>query len=843
MVTPRQPEDHRPEDRLFEGWDLPYRDAGRQPASPDDLAAFPPEGETCANIRTMLRDFVDGDVTAVDQATVESHAHECRTCALALSRAESEKMQVVASFAEIDVSEIGSSSGFTASVMQQVREIAVSQPSVGFTTRVMARVRETAFTESVLDLENTSVGYRRVPLFVLLAATVLFGTWIGLRIFEPATPTAVEVLSAERAEMVRDGDRTSLVATDHWNAEEHRAADEFVTHREGALALRWKSNGEAVELQADEFTRFRLGSGDGPVEYGRVAGVDSVVDLLDGALSVRTETDVTVSFGDGSSVSVGRGDYHVTVQSVRHQDARPGLLVKVHVRDGAARIDRGGRYTAVAKGSQALYTTFTPVTIDRAPDDDLILLSRRRARDRVAPLPEVAVCEERFFGQVLDPRTSTPVPNVSVWISTFRGDQTVTTNEDGMFRLTGRDEFRGQFVVIRAAPPPNIQELAPLQFAPIFLGQREGSEDVFVVHRFFLERASDMRGRVHESTRRPLAGLWLQPCRADELFGTVVPIGALVDGDEGGNFAIRGLSASAQAHQTMLLVAGGEGHRPRVVWARTAVKVEDSTLDIVLSRVEEQRVGGFEPGSFVHLLLAIDGVSAGSAVWPAIMQADSSGRLSLDLSAPVFLLSAVRPPQLLRRSCPEMRSSGTSEFIKVPLPSSLRHLRIGSLTTDKVHWFRANKLPEVARLSTGGGFVSVHEESSGHVCPGASVFLRGADGSVRFLGVFDGRVPLPCASGTAGELLVRTPEGWVGHLGLDGSLGRARKSMAVQKPGRVVWHGVPRSVVVMLRLAGSDLPQPIARQGDEREWQLQAGTYRFGERTLRLDSNATITLK
>jgi Putative zinc-finger len=827
--------------------DFEPRDAGRQPACPADLESSPPESDTCGRIREMLRDFADGDLTDVEVAAVESHAHSCRTCALALSRAESERMQITAALAEVDTSTIGPSAGFTEAVMQNVRELAETQPSVGFTTRVMARVRETALAESVLGTEEAPRRRHRMPLYLALAATVMFATWIGLRVFESPVPAVVEVLAAEHAEMQRDGNQISLVATDHWNADEHQAADEFLTGEHGWLELLWKPHGKAIALRADEHTAFRVGT-TGRITSGTPGAIPGgssmshpddppVVALRDGALTVETDAAVELSLGDGSSVGVGRGQYHVTVQRVRHQDSRAGLLVKVHVRDGAARIERGGRTTLVAAGSQALYTTFTPVTLDRASDEDLFLASRRRARDRATQKPAVASRERQFFGQVLDPRTSTPVPGVSISIATYLGDQTVTTNADGMFELTGRRELRGQFVLLRAVPPPKAEGLAPLPIMPVFLDPREESAGGRPrgVRRFFLEPAGVVQGRVQDATRRAPAGLWLQAVAVDELLGSVVPIGARVAGDETGEFAIRGLTTATKSHRRMLIVAGAAAMRPRVVWARAAVRVEDAALDIALPVVGATPVGGFAPGEVVHLLLAVGGIPAGSGVWPTTARADAAGRLHLDLAAPVFVLSATQAPRML--------AGEASARLEVDVPA-LRGLRIGSLATDKMHWFRRDTLPDVAQLEADGGFVSVHEDSSGQACPGALVFRRAADGSITFLGVYDGHVPLPCASGTAGRLLVRAPEGWVGRFDLDRPLGRAHlKSMAVHRPGHVDWQGTAKGVVVLYRSRAGGLPIPVARQGDESRWDLPAGEYRFGSQTLRVDSDATVTLR
>ena len=79
----------------------PLREPLHQPPDPRDLAAFPPQSSACAMVRGQLRDFVDGDLSNQQRSLVEQHVHECRTCAVALSRAEHEVLLLQRTFAAI----------------------------------------------------------------------------------------------------------------------------------------------------------------------------------------------------------------------------------------------------------------------------------------------------------------------------------------------------------------------------------------------------------------------------------------------------------------------------------------------------------------------------------------------------------------------------------------------------------------------------------------------------------------------------------------------------------------------------------------------------------------------
>jgi hypothetical protein len=61
-----------------------------QPPSAADLTQHPPDGPECARVRGLLRDCADGDLSPADARAVAEHVHECRTCSVALGRAEHE---------------------------------------------------------------------------------------------------------------------------------------------------------------------------------------------------------------------------------------------------------------------------------------------------------------------------------------------------------------------------------------------------------------------------------------------------------------------------------------------------------------------------------------------------------------------------------------------------------------------------------------------------------------------------------------------------------------------------------------------------------------------------------
>ncbi len=75
-------------------------DGQLQPGDPRDLRRYPPASDACLEIRARLRDFLDGELPSRQAASLERHVHECRSCALALSRAELEVLRLRKSFEE-----------------------------------------------------------------------------------------------------------------------------------------------------------------------------------------------------------------------------------------------------------------------------------------------------------------------------------------------------------------------------------------------------------------------------------------------------------------------------------------------------------------------------------------------------------------------------------------------------------------------------------------------------------------------------------------------------------------------------------------------------------------------
>ncbi|MFN8825545.1 MAG: zf-HC2 domain-containing protein, partial [Planctomycetota bacterium] len=69
------------------------REPLHQPPNPDDLRRLPPASPACAQVRGMLRDFADGDLSTTEVAHVENHLAGCRTCAVELARAEHEVLR------------------------------------------------------------------------------------------------------------------------------------------------------------------------------------------------------------------------------------------------------------------------------------------------------------------------------------------------------------------------------------------------------------------------------------------------------------------------------------------------------------------------------------------------------------------------------------------------------------------------------------------------------------------------------------------------------------------------------------------------------------------------------
>ena len=816
MVAPREPSDS------------PGRSAGRQPASAADLSQYPPATPACAPVRNLLRDFVDGDLRGDEINAVEVHVHRCRSCALALSRAESERMQITSALGSIDAEELEPGAEFTATLMAEVEKLAKGRPPVGFTSRVMLRVRETVLAETAragparAGVARGDAGSRRWSLPVAaVAVTVLvavsLAVWAALAALAALQPpsSVFEVVSAVEAKRHRHGAVAPLGQGDVL-----RSGDRVTTADGGSVEARWRTPSGVAALWVGEGASLQL------VEHGARIGLDA------GAVDLTTPAELEVLLSDGSAVTVVPGRYALTVQPVRHQDARRGVRVDVEVSAGTATILRGPSRVEVFAGRLARYTTFTSVRVSRAPDAGLFAMSRRNAAGKTLGPDRIAPRSEPFFGQLLDPRTRLPVADATVQISTFRGTQTIDTDGRGRFRLTGIAERNGQFAVVRAVPPAGSEGLSAMVPAPVRLDRVPLSGGMAEPRRFFLRRGHSWRGRVVDADHRPVPGAWVQAFRVDDALGTAVPISGAVTVYRGGGFVVDGIPRHFAAHESFVLIAGGADRLPTVVLARTGVRVEDSALELVLPQRPTGLVLGLEPEAAVRLLLPVAGLP--DAVVVRVVQSDADGRLRMP-SDGCFVMPENGPLQ-----------RATIDGDRVRLVAAPRHegaatrLREGKgLAPRRVHWLGPQtpydlvvEIPSDG-VPGAGGLISVFEESSRQACPNSQVFLRHR-GRLQFLGVYEGREPLRCAKHTVGELLAVTADGWVGTRRLDRELGVSHVSLPVSRTGQLVATEAEMGLLWLWRETDAGL-QPVLRERADGVFSLRPGTYRRTKKGPRFD--------
>ena len=205
------------------GRDPGAKDQGRghQPPNPADLAAFPPAGSACERIRQLLRDFVDGDLGDEAAVEVEVHVHECRSCAVALARGESEALQLRRAFGGLDQQDPGPGPEFTESVLSQVGWVASPgaemQPPPDFTAGVIrlveAELRESepSQPDASGDEPTTAAGNRAAqrprrwprPLhWAGVAAAVVVCAGLAQVLWGGAAPRLGKVLRAEQTDGV-----------------------------------------------------------------------------------------------------------------------------------------------------------------------------------------------------------------------------------------------------------------------------------------------------------------------------------------------------------------------------------------------------------------------------------------------------------------------------------------------------------------------------------------------------------------------------------------------------------------------------------------------------------------
>lgn len=635
------------------------REPLHQPPNPDDLRRLPPASPACAEVRGMLRDFADGDLSTAEVAHVENHLVGCRTCAVELARAEHEVLRLRSFFGAARVAAGGSGlrPGFASRVVERLVLDETSMISADAVARAVAaadaerlREREEARAMSAETVaaptrrdggaagRSVSAPRGRFGLVLAVAASVLlFAGLVAMAVLQrvEAAPKLVARLVVLEAEGAFDFGGRPLGAGSGVGERQS-----LLVGPGGEARIDWHDLSTGPQPAAT----LQLGTGRMSMEAGAPR-------LLDGRVDVESHRPVSLSLGDGSQVDFGVGQYVVVAEAFADpltgepgldaaptdgrslQDAPTSLKVRVETLSGdPAGIVVGGRGPAlVAAGRVGVYQTNGPVVVTNG------------GGVAVAPEPPPRVevpggLDEQamLIGHVQE-RSGMPNVGAQVYLQyASAGSMLVaarTTGSDGRFQITMDQSVTGDFAVVLALPAEVRRELGML-FPDAVRLVRNGQSTQFGTPLVF-DLAAAVDGVVVDDLQQPLANVQVVPCVVDELFGGLQPLetSRVVAGPDG-RFRIERLPARLPPHHAMVLLLW----RADLVTSTVALPVRGGVLaneplaPIAMRPLQVVQLTGMFGNSQYEVIETLeqdDGLlPTGTAVRRRTVQTDGWGRVS-----------------------------------------------------------------------------------------------------------------------------------------------------------------------------------------------------------------------
>lgn len=760
-------EQPRPDGRRF----------GHQPASAEDLRQHPPAGPDCVVQRQLLRDYVDGDLDAEQAAGLEAHVHTCRSCGLALSRAEAEQLQLRDALDAAAVPGLQVPEDFGARLMRRLEAewqvdvdapAGAAAPSDQFTAKVMAMVREEALV-SVAVAES-----RRLWGPVLLAATLLLG--LGLGVYAYGSPARVPafVIDAEAAQWrpaLGRGPEGSLGASRPLlRGQGIPLGSELSTKAGGSLELALTRSGQDLRLHAAGLTRLRakdqapwrveLAEGDCEIDAPELAGAEDSLQLL---------------LGDGSEVQLAApGRFFLSSVPVTFPDERAGLRVRLAVESGQVQVRRAGEVRLVEPGWTLSFHSFSGMELERSPDLALWQGSRdaARAADFVVGDQRKGEASEPAFGMVLHPLSGAPVAGADVHVVTMLGPLFKKTGPDGGFGIEEAARLRGQLGLVKVVPPEDSEGLFGLPWQAVRLDPGAGPQ------RFVLLQERVCSGRLRAADDMPLAGATLQACVLDEDLRRVEDLRFVETGVDGG-FRLGGLPERLGPGQRLLLLAGLPGAVPQVVWSAGDLQgIED--LDLRLAPASTAALAGLRGEADYQLFMAVPG-----ALRAAVLQdlrSDAAGQLQLPRS---LAWQFLRPQGAQAWQRVQVGPDGKLGLVPAGEAATQNWIRIAASDAALPwSWLRENPLLVHELPESDGQYLAVFNQA-GRPCPRAQIYHVAEDGSVGLLGLSLGSASMLLPRLQSGDLLARSSDGLVAGWKVDPEDPRSHRFLEVLPPARL----------------------------------------------------------
>lgn len=840
-------------------------DSGRreplhQPPDPRDLAAFPPQSSTCAMVRGQLRDFVDGDLSNQQRGLVEQHVHECRTCAVALSRAEHEVLRLRRTFTAIARDE--------GSCLAGTRQDGVAAPRPGFAARVVNRLvmdetsllsRDALTSREAPQACDSAANSTSRPLAGAVGAPLPNAGGSGahrqLRPFPRArwAPGAAQsvlltlallVLVAIGVTFLDDGDgqpehspRLVITSAEDTYGDFGRrlglgdglGEDQTLwVGRHGEARADWHD----ASRQSQPVARLQV-SNRGQV---RLQGGEPL--LVNGNLEVNSVRPVTIPVADGSRLELGAGEYLISVERM----AGPGLdglagapeslRVAVEVLRGeAAVVVRAEQSPAlIAVGRIGVYQGESSVEVTAGPNlrADFGDLTVRGAA------PNVSVVRQAKVRGAVHERSGAPVVGADVLLSYASGgvvrSSGATVGPSGGFELiTGpigsSTACDSGFAIVQVVPPAPRGELGLTVPDAIQLNYTDGDAQLAISP--VLDVSSPLDGRVVDDTGSSRNGIRVVPCVVDELFrGVLVWAEGLVTSGFDGSFRLTRLPAVLPSHQHLALLLVHPEFETVLVPVPTPGSQAMRAFQprFVMPRLRVVQVEGLPASASVQLFEDVVGMPPGMAMTRRSVVTDAQGRLhNLRVgNGTLWMRNTSQFNPMVRRLAPA--NLGSSVTVYQPVGGTPQHYdsvyapmpTLAGSEVSVASSYRYQRLSaQSAHGAQRGQRIDVIDAASQRTVAGAQVFAVGAtplrgNAGVRFLGFTSGNgVLVADLFGNEAGLLVIGPDGSTGF----GSDIRAGDDVAIatRGGGRVLLGAGLRPApnsgrdVVTIRFEGADL--------------------------------------
>ena len=727
-------------------------------------------------MRGWLRDFVDHDLAPHDRRELEEHVHLCRVCSVELGRAEHERLMVRRAFARLAKDEPSLRPGLAARVVQR---LVLDETSL-LSKRELIAAREwaegthaVAAAAALADSASASVCGRSVAKNRSLSRwrRVLARRWQHFA----ASPTGL--LAASLLLLVAFG--TAFLWGDAGDRAPVRTARLVVTKADqayGAAGRRLESGDGLGDLQS----LWVSAGGGARVEWhdvspmtqpaatlemrgsGEVRLQDGAPLLVNGKVGVVTNRAVSIPMADGSSLSLGIGEYVITAEvpsdwllddpravdnplAAAPDDLRIGIEV---VRGESAQVVRSQMGTTmVVAGNIGVYQGKSSVSVRPGGGVAVVADGLPGARVPLDGPPQKAT----IAGIVFD-RSGLPSVGAAIGLS-YLSDGILrhvapVSGSDGNFSEQNDFLCGSDFAIVQVRPAALRVELgstAPQAFPVVRLDRT-----VRLLEPLVLDLSEPLTGTVRDDLNHPRGDVRVLTCIIDELFGTVLPsMGGQTATDAQGNFQITQLPSRLPPHQYLAVLLLHPGLEPRLVPipARGTPAAQVPLEPMIARRLRTVRLHMLPANVTVQIFEEVTGLPGGTAAVQRPATTDGLGRVDTFQVGwgRLWFRTGTASNPFLRELVPD-------EVIGVPryrpsyepaLPLGAWFRSMGNISGTNlqiVQTYRHQRFCQMRAEDTVSGRAMVVVDSLGRAVPHAQVFAvaaTGPRGSVdpRFLGL------------------------------------------------------------------------------------------------------------